>query len=299
MQSKVAKAVQYIRWKIVKRFHKEKEFSIMRTYIRRFPVTTFFVLAFVIDWSLRIGLASLPFFLPKLLAEYAPFIAACVVSGALYGGQGVSALLGRLKQWHAAPRWYLFAIFGPAVVQLSAVWLFALVTGTAFHFRLNLLAQPLMLLIGILLSVGEEVGWRGFAQPHLQRRLGATGAALLIGVLWAIWHIPGDITSWSMLAEGRTYIAFLWFLAGTVTGSLLMAWIYNRTGGNLPLMCILHLTLTLFWSFVDVPTNYTGHFDAFEFSIILMAVATIALYVISWLWQRRGVEGEAPEYASS
>lgn len=266
----------------------------MQKLIRRFPMTTFLALAFLIDWSLRIGLASLAFFLPKLIAEYAPFIAACIVSGALYGRSGVKALLGRLKQFRLAPKWYLFVIFGPAVIQLSAVWLFSLYTGTTFHFVANLLVQPFVVLLGLLLSVGEEVGWRGFAQPHLQSRYGLVGSALLIGVLWAFWHIPGDITSWSMLAEPRVYIAFLWFLITTVTGSLLMAWVYNRTQGKLPLMCIFHLTLLLFWDFIDVPTNTTGSFNAFELSIVLLAAGTVTLFAVSHLRKTwHGQEKEA------
>lgn len=266
----------------------------MQKLIRRFPITTFFVLAFMIAWSLRIGLASVDFFLPRLVAEYAPFIAACVVSWALYGRSGVKALLGRLKQFRVAPTWYLLVIFGPAVIQLIALGLFSLATGTTFHFVANLVMQPVVVLIGILLSVGEEVGWRGFAQPHLQSRYGVVGAAALIGVLWAVWHIPGDITSWSMLTDGTVYIAFLWFLIFTVTGSLFMAWVYNRTQGKLPLMCIFHLTLTFFWNFTDAPTNTTGPFNAFKLFLILMAAGAGALFAVSYLRQKRqGQEQEA------
>jgi uncharacterized protein len=263
----------------------------MQKLIKRFPMTTFFALAFLISWSLRIGLASIDFPLIKLVAEYAPLIAACVVSGALYGRNEVKALLGRLKQFRLAPKWYLFVIVGPVVIQLIAMGLFSLSTGIPFHFVPNLLILALVPL-GILLSIGEEVGWRGFAQPHLQNRYGVVGAAVLIGVLWAFWHIPGDITSWSILAEPGTYVNFLWFLLSTVTGSLLLAWVYNRTQGKLPLMCIFHLTLTFFWSFTDAPSN------EYYLFLILMAVGSVALFAVSYLRQKQHSQEKEAQPAS-
>lgn len=253
----------------------------MQQLIRRHPITTFFVLAFVIDWAVRYGVVFLNVDFPvfNLIGEYAPLIAACVVTGALYGRNGVSALLGRLKQWCAAPRWYLFVIFAPAVAQFIALLLFQGIGGTPFHFVANLVMQPFLVVLGIVLSVGEEVGWRGFAQPHLQQRYGMERAALLIGVLWGLWHIPGDFNNWAAFTNIQEYTGLVWFVFFSVTGSLMMAWVYNHTQGKLPLMCIFHLTLTIFTFFIATPS--TGFFDYMNLATILLTIGIVALIAIT------------------
>jgi membrane protease YdiL (CAAX protease family) len=259
----------------------------MKQFIRRHPITTFFVLAFVIDWAVRYGVVLLNVDFPvfNLIGEYAPLIAACIVTGALYGRGSVKALLGRLKQWRLAPGWYLFVIFAPAIVMLIALLLFQAIGGIPFHFVADLVMQPFTVVLGIVLSVGEEVGWRGFAQPHLQQRYGMVRAALILGVLWGIWHIPGDFNNWAAFTNIQEYTGLVWFVLLTVASSLLMAWVYNRTQGKLPLMCIFHLTLTIYTYFVS--TSSPAFFNFMNLYTVLLAVGSVALIVITSSRQKR------------
>jgi len=45
---------------------------------------------------------------------------------------------------------------------------------------------------GILLAspLGEEPGWRGYAPPKLQCMVGPFRATILLGLVWALWHLP-------------------------------------------------------------------------------------------------------------
>ncbi len=249
--------------------------------LKRYPITAFFVLAFVLSWSIRIGMniTSIDAAPLKLLAEFGPAIAALIVTTALNGKVGVRVLLGRVLKWRANPWRYALALLGPAALQLISIGAFVLLGGPGGQFQFPGLVLPIILTIGIILSMGEEIGWRGFASPHLQSRSNPVVASLIIGVLWAFWHVPGDITNLSLLTSPSTYIAFLWFLGLTVSGSVLMAWVYNRTGGSLLLMALFHLGLTVLWQFVTLP-QAVGQFGPAELSVVLMGIAAVMVVVL-------------------
>ena len=249
--------------------------------LKRYPITAFFVLAFVLSWSIRIGMniTSLDAAPLKLLAEFGPAIAALIVTAAVNGPAGVRTLLGRVRKFRVNPWWYVLVLFGPVVLQLVSIGAFVLLGGPGGQFQFPGLALPIILTIGIILSLGEEIGWRGFALPHLQPRSNPLVASLIIGVLWAFWHVPGDITNLSLLTSPSTYIAFLWFLGLTVSGSVLMAWVYNRTGGSLLLIALSHLSLTALWQFVALPQQ-VGQFGPAELSVVLMGIAAVIVVVL-------------------
>jgi CAAX protease family protein len=248
--------------------------------LKRYPITAFFVLAFVISWGIRIPMTlfSLDAAPLKLLAEFGPTSAALIVTAALNGRVGVRALLGRVLQWRANPWWYALVLLGPAALQVISIGAFVLLGGPGDQFQFPGLVLPILLTIGFMLSVGEEIGWRGFALRRLQSRTNPVVASLIIGVLWAIWHVPGDITNLGLLTAPSTYIAFLWFLGLTMTGSVLMAWVYNRTGGSLLLMALFHLGLTVLWQFVTLP-QAVGQFGPSELSVVLMGIVAVMVVV--------------------
>ena len=199
--------------------------------LKRYPITSFFVLAFMISWSIRIPMAifSIDAAPLKLLAEFGPTIAALIVTGAVHGKAGVRALLGRVRKFRVNPWWYVLVLFVPAALQLASIGVFVLFGGPGAQFQFPGLFLPVILTIGIILSIGEEIGWRGFALPRLQTRTNPLIASLIIGVLWGIWHIPGDLPTLlnnpSLLAASSTYVAYAWFLGLTVIGSVLIAWV--------------------------------------------------------------------------
>lgn len=252
--------------------------------IKRYPITSFFVLSFVLVWSIRITLNTLSLTIPpvNLVAEYSPTIAAIIVAAALDGGAGVRALLSRVGRWRVNPGWYLLVLVGPAALELVALGLFVLVGGPGARLQFPGLNFGLLflLLLGLALSLGEEIGWRGFALPHMQTRFGSVGASLIIGALWAIWHIPGDITNLRLLTLPTTYIAFLWFLSFTMLASVLMGWVYNRTGGSILIAALFHLGLSILWRFVMLPEK-GGQFSPNDLFTLLMGVIIVTGIVVA------------------
>lgn len=254
--------------------------------LKRYPATSFFVLAFLISWSIRISMVILGIDVAplKLLAEFGLTFAALIVTGAISGKAGVRALLSRVKRYRVNPVWYVLVLSGPAALQLVSIGLFVLFGGPGARFQFSGLLLPIILTIGLLLSFGEEIGWRGFAFPQMQARFHPVVASLIIGVLWAIWHIPGDFPTMlknpALLSESSTYLAFLWFLGLTTTGSVLMGWIYNRTGGSILLMALFHLGLSLLGQFATTP-QAIGQFNPMDLSTIMMAVIAIIVIAVT------------------
>ncbi len=92
--------------------------------------------------------------------------------------------------------------------------------------------------------VEEEPGWRGFALPGLQQRFGPMVGSLLLGALWGLWHLPLFlfVAGYNGSKTGilGTLGPFFAFVAGTIALTIVMTWIFNRTGGSVFMTALLH-----------------------------------------------------------
>jgi uncharacterized protein len=155
------------------------------------------------------------------------------------GWTELRALLGQLLRWRVHPTWYVMALLGPFVLAAVTAAL-TVATGAPAP---NIGAYTDWLGIGvallstiIIVGLFEEVGWRGFALPRLQRRLDALWAALVLGVIWALWHLPELISD---PGQRPPLQFFVWILAESV----ILAWLYNSTDGSLPIVIICHAAI--------------------------------------------------------
>jgi membrane protease YdiL (CAAX protease family) len=113
---------------------------------------------------------------------------------------------------------------------------------------------PLLIVIGLLVSTGEELGWRGYLQPRLDE-LGVRYSFLLVGVLWAAFHVPIMILAGyersETSAQGLTLFticcicdSYLWWRVCASTGSLMPA-VWFHTFHNIASQWLLpHLVQT-------------------------------------------------------
>ncbi|MCS6906754.1 MAG: type II CAAX endopeptidase family protein [Anaerolineales bacterium] len=223
--------------------------------MNRHPVGWFYILAFSISWLGWIptvlgshGIAPFdePYFqLLLLLPAIAPTLAAVIVTRMTYGKSQIVALLKALFHWRVSLIWYVVAVFGPLVLLLMGRmitdWLglsAAQPTSQGDLFPLALSAFGMSLLS----NPWEEVGWRGFALPHLQKRYSALVATLIVGSLWGVWHLPLFFWVGNPMAE---YPFLPWFV-GTVAGAFLYTWLYNSTKGSLLPVALFHVSLNTF-----------------------------------------------------
>ena len=171
-----------------------------------------------------------------LLATIAPSVVAIILSAVENGGTGVRALLGQYGRWRFGAGWYAYAIL---VAPLIAV--VVLVVSRALGGHAPAPAAPLQFLIP-LAPLGEELGWRGYALPRLQRRIPALTAALLVGLIWACWHLP--YFAFSDVHPLAFWIGFPLFAVVIIAESLLATWLYNSTHGSVLATFVFHWSIT-------------------------------------------------------
>jgi len=218
-------------------------------------VLKFFLLTFAVTWACFFGSAALgglggPLF---LLGVFAPALVALALTARADGRKGIEALLGRILHWQVGARWYVFAVGYMAAVKLTAALVHRAATGAWPRFgETPLVLMVLAIVVSTWVQAGEEIGWRGYALPRLAERLGLGPASLLLGVIWAVWHlplffIPGADTS------GQS---FPLYLVQVTALSVALAWLYWKTDGSLLLVMVLHAAINNTKDIV--PSGVTG-----------------------------------------
>jgi uncharacterized protein len=218
--------------------------------VRRHPLITFFVLAYALTWILESPLVFLrdtvtttqSLFL-VMLASNVPSVLAIVLTAIVLGRGALRKLLGRLLIWRVNPFWYLVVVLGPVALAGGVVALNALLGGPALSLGMPLLGVAFFLAFSIFpgSAMGEEIGWRGYALPRLQGRMSALSASLIIGPIWALWHLP----LWLTGDPVRTPIFYVPFFFSVIALSVILTWVYNSTGGSLLMVVLLHATYNL------------------------------------------------------
>jgi len=243
----------------------------LRRRVARHPVAAYLVLAFVAAWGVMAplllsqrGLGALPLDPPagavagvNALASYVGLLLpAILVAAAADGRAGVRALLRHCFRWRAGRRWYLLALLGlPAAVLVAALPLAGVAPLAALPGKWRLLAGvvvPGLLVPFVLINLPEEAGWTGFLQARLQRRHGALSASLLVAPAFALIHLPAYfVAGW--ISEDKVPLARFpeALLSLSVTAAfavffrVLIMWLYNGSGGSVPVVALFHSAFNL------------------------------------------------------
>ena len=228
----------------------------IRTFIERHSLTAFFTLTYLITFSLFLTWTdpeTIPWF------TFGPLLSALIITALTGGWPAVKALLGRLVQWRVGWQWYGVALGLPVALGLGAVGL-ATLAGVPAPDAAQWARWPSLLMsfpIRVFFSgpFGEELGWRGFALPHLQANHSPLKASLILGVLGAVWHLP-----LMLIGENQWPDVVL-----LIAAYILFTWFYNHTNGSILLAVLFHgATNTLGGAFLH--RIYTGA-DALPFSV--------------------------------
>jgi membrane protease YdiL (CAAX protease family) len=197
--------------------------------IRRYPLVSFFVLAFAATWSL-VPVGS--------FAAFGPLLAAVVVTGVTGGRHGLRVWGSTLVRWRVRLRWYAIALVLPLAVLAAAVGLNvafgapASAVGRLDPWYSLVLFFGLRLIVPLLAPLGEEPGWRGFALPRLQATRSPLRATLILAPLVGLWHVP-------LLFLASEDLAPI-LLLGTVGVTFFYTWLYNRSGGSVFMTLMAH-----------------------------------------------------------
>jgi membrane protease YdiL (CAAX protease family) len=213
-------------------------------------LAAFVILAYAISWTWMLPLVAADDIVERgsgwatqFPALLGPALAAFVVTALVWGRRGVRDLLGRIGLWRMPARWWAatlspLAFLGVALaVALAAGTLPAWSDFGRFSGLPAIGVLPVAVIV-VLGAFGEEIGWRGFALPQLQRRHGAFAAALLVTPIWAVWHVPLFFT----VATYRDFapVGYIGFVFGLACGSIVLTWLYNGTGGSILACAVWH-----------------------------------------------------------
>jgi membrane protease YdiL (CAAX protease family) len=244
--------------------------SPLKRLIRRHPLIAFFVIAFAGAWIVTLplvlaqnGLGLFPYTIPvvgpypvsyyfaALAAITGPTLASLTVTAITTGKAGVRQLLRRYVLWRVGLQWYLLVLVGVPLIQLvfSSVFL-GIAPLTAFLQQWPLFFTtylPNVLIIAVVVQLWEEGGWSGFAVPALQQRFGAWRMALILGPLWALFHLPFFFVPGQIFPSKVDAITVIVQMVITIiVGVLLrivMIWVFNNTKASILIAVLLHAAL--------------------------------------------------------
>ncbi len=172
------------------------------------------------------------------LAVYAPAIAAFIIILHKTRVSGLRRFLTRMLLWRCSKYWYAFLLIGlPLVFYLGSAWKGTLFSEPFPFSSAGALATALLL--GVIKGPVEEFGWRGFAQPLLQRKFAPVWAAFIIGIVWGFWHLPAFLLSGTQ----QSAWSFGPFFAGTIAISLIVTQLFNASRGSILLSAFMHFQL--------------------------------------------------------
>ena len=228
------------------------------TWLERNAIAVYFLLATALSWTIYIPLvavrqgwteAQIPYSL-HYLASFGPALAAVILTALLAGKDGLRELWGRIIKWRVPWPYAAFAVLSPMALFVIAVAVMWIVQGEPPDLRLlgqvNYLPYlgwgvlPLWL---ITFGFGEEIGWRGFALPRLQKRMSVSRATLILGLLWSLWHVPAFFYLETL--TGMSWFMLPGFIFGVLCGAVLLTWLYNGTGGSILMVAIWHALFDL------------------------------------------------------
>jgi len=165
-----------------------------------------------------------------ILGGFVPSLAGLCLTGLWEGRAGLRRMGRRVIQVNIGWRAYLAAVGVVVIATLSQIILGNLL-GT--HFNLSLFGQQLSSLLPLIIlgPLSEELGWRGFAQGRLQKVFGPLYAGAVLGIFWALWHLP--LFYMPGTSQHETGVLFLPFLLTLVGLSVVFAWLHAQTDGSI------------------------------------------------------------------
>lgn len=271
--------------------------------LARHPLVSYFVIAFGLAWLIEVPIALsvtgiLPFSLPPvailagiIAATLAPAAAAIMITGLTEGKAAVARLLRRYLQWRVGVRWYLFVLVGiPIIIILATI----VVPGAIASFKPEiwplLAAYPLQFLITVFVGgpLGEEAGWRGFAQPRLQERHGPLLGTTILGVMWSLWHFP---LFWVGVWNEPTISNMVMFVVSITMLTIIMGWVYNHVAGSLLITMLMHASFNTFANKVAAPLFPAPILSEYGLLPLMIGFTVTAIVLIAVTKGRLGYRG--------
>lgn len=258
-------------------------------FLKRYSLVIGIGLMFLLTWPLDLvnsGIIQLDIpFIVLLFLGWGFVVASLIMTRLTLGRTGVISLLKRFLQWRVGWKWYLVAFFLKPLLVALGVLGHGLVTGikpdfsdiTAYDLfgegaTLWLFVVPFFLID--LITNGEEIGWRGYVLPRLQKKFNALTSSLILGVIWGLWHLLRFLPHWDP-------VSFAWFMVHILAFSVILTWVYNGTKGSLLMVAIMHASSNTAGIFFPMASTASSENMGSYLGYVLFEVLAAIIVVIA------------------
>ena len=224
-------------------------------------------------------------FLPmSALMAFLPAVAALGLVYREQGAGGAKAFLGRALDYRRIKGlgWVLAVLLLMPFVFVIAYGVLKLegrVLPDLHVFSIaRIIAFTFMFFFG---AIGEELGWQGYAFTGLKNGRSALAAALIIGMMWALWHVI------PFAEMGRSVDWIVWQCLGAIAMRIIIVWLCVNTGQSVFIAVLFHMMINMPWG---IFTTFESYFDPFVVFVILVLVAGIV--VVLWSPDTLGTFGK-------
>jgi membrane protease YdiL (CAAX protease family) len=273
----------------------------------RHPLIFYFLFAFGFSWLMFLpgpltyyGVISLSDDVVRLLAIaglLGPILSGFIMTVVTQGRPGIARLLRRMVCWRVGIRWYVFALVGLPITMVLATFIrpgasesFDISAGPSFLDYLGAFVS--MVLIGGPLF--EEPGWTGFAQPRLQQLFGSLIGGLILGSLWALWHLPGFLIPSQGVTDippRGTVFDFVVFSLALIGLRLIIILVVNNTRNSVFMAMLVHASWNTFYSAALIRLFHSPIVLGSYLNLAIAACA-LALLLIASTRGRMGYRGD-------
>lgn len=237
----------------------------------------FLVWVFILSvpfWIMGMAIqVELPIPLPlSALMAFNPMIVALILTYRADGMAGVKALLKRVFDFNRIQqqRWFFIIFLMMPILSTLQFFIIATISEDVTDIQLPILVGIPMFILFFIAACGEELGWQGYVYERLANGRSALTTALILGVIWAVWHI----IPYTQTSDTLTWV--VWQCAVTVWLRILMVWVYVNTGKSLFSAIVFHTMINV--SAFLFP-NYGSYYDPFIATMVVMSVALVIIGV--------------------
>lgn len=198
------------------------------------------------------GIELLPGLPVAAFAACCPALAAAMLLYQEHKAAGVIALLKRAfdGQRVRAKIWYAPTLLLMPMVMATSYVVLRLMGVPVPAPHVTVVSALTLFLLFFIGALGEELGWSGYAIDPMQQRWGALAASLVLGVVWAIYHLIG-------LAQAHRSIEWIvWWSLGTVAARVIIVWLYNNTGRSVFVAALFHTTINVTWQLFPINGSF-------------------------------------------
>lgn len=251
----------------------EKRNGRFSAFLAQYQLAIFFILTLALSATIAIIAVRIGDENITILTVFTPTLVAIFLTAFVSGKSGLHDLLIKQTKQRVKLSWLLVSLLLFPILAVLAITIYAQFDGTPLTLRTTEIF-PQMLLI-LLIGLGEEYGWRGFALPKLQQKQNALVASLILGLVWGFWHFPSYLIGVGVPLDMPFDAFMVWVIGATI----LMTWVYNNTQSVL-MAILMHMAANATFNYLELLPEFTGQMHTFGLFLGLVWLVVLAVMLV-------------------